>query len=100
MTVRFDLQQLRSRFDRLGRHADVVSLESQPWRWLIVRYVLGLMGVGYLYFLEGMFVRVLGPFGPFGCAVTLLLPVPYVAIVARRERRRLRAAAAPGGGAR
>jgi hypothetical protein len=94
MAIRFDLHQLRVRFARLGRHADVVSYTSQPYRWLLVRYLIGLTAVGYLYFLEGLFVRVLGPFGVLGVGVTLLLPVPYAGLAVWVERRRLASAGA------
>lgn len=88
MAVRFDLQPLRARFERLGQPDAVVSFDKHPWRWALVRYLIGLTLVGYAYFFEGIFLRALGPLGPIGVAVTVLLPVPFVALLVRRERRR------------
>lgn len=86
--LRFDLQQLRARLAKAGRPVEaVVSLESQPGRWLLVRYLIGLTVVGYLYFLEGMFLGILGALELPGVVATFLLPVPYVVLAAARERR-------------
>jgi hypothetical protein len=89
MELRFDLHSLRARYERLGRPGDVVGYGTQPWRWLIVRYLLGLVVLGYLFCLEGLFLRLLGPMDLAEMALTLVAPIPFVALLARRERGRL-----------
>jgi hypothetical protein len=90
MSIRFDLHQLRARFERLGRPDVVVSFERQPYRWMLVRYVILLTLVGYAYFLEGLLIHVLGPFGVTGVVLTFAAPLPVVAWLAHRERLRTR----------